>query len=351
MGKKRNFPPTHKINVQASSSRSSASATQQASVAEKLSKLRIESLNQQRNRLTHDDGLPQSSLSTSMISTALHGDPEISHLLGLESTQPAARVKASVRGHMVPKSWLRPPKRACGADQAASIDCLQSLADTCLLYVLAHIHDYTACNLHYLPGHLKQKILSAPIASDVDNVWQALLPESDSSIDTIDVSLVSLPVKRLNRYLLRMPELRCASVSTIQLIYGMVSGLSAVLQELTIHNVRNDGQQVAPSEIVTSTWRSLSRHLVALRLLKIVGQTIDELLPELRSLGSACDWSGSWRTVSEIHVVTKNNQSCTNELIEAANTIRARRSPGHYLEITLTNLYDNQVASIPYKQR
>lgn len=308
MGKKRSttsiLTKTYASSFSASSSHVNKNTL---SVTDKLSKLRLEGLQQERNL----HGSPRSRGPISSSSVPSQVVPEISEILGQEYVQPQSRFKPRNRGHLAPRSWHIHNNTVRGGlmvlDYNIGSDVSNhTLVDICLSHVLNNIDDYLDCGMNHLPGFLKSRILGCSYEGINDAVWRDIVPEVDDEIAAVDLSMAKPTLACLKRLI----GLRTASISASQVESGLIAALPSVLQDLTIR----------PLEVILDStparkayWRRLSSHLIALRRITLDLRALDiasqsGLDALLGLLLEGPDWREALETVRDLVFMVRTEE-------------------------------------------
>ena len=334
--KRRDLASVVEKNSQISSAKSTRSGSntvigQSVSVSEKLSKLRIEGRNAERNRHL----LGHTQLSRPIRDVSLIGDPEISALLGVRpAIQPDPRVKGRLAGaYLTPKSWLiQPQKRALTTP--ATRTTLESLRSICLRHITENIDSYRGLGMQYLAGHFKSDLLSSIKSQYSESAWADIVPEEDDTISWIDLQHTPCNARALMRYLPRMPMLLEVTLTMTQLLTGVGTRLSPVLRKLNVV-VAGTSATTYDYDSINATFKALSRRLISLRHIIITSPSQELITSCALLMSSAADWSGAWSTVTHLDFVcTGPPGACdVGALTAAVMKIRSSRARGQYISV------------------
>ncbi|ORY81513.1 hypothetical protein BCR37DRAFT_387762 [Protomyces lactucae-debilis] len=313
------------------------------SVNERLEQLRLEARGSRP--------IAASVLAHSRSGPALPAHPDIASFLGLQYQEPQARAKPKSRGHLAPKSWTTPGHlRSSSRPQSTTriYAGLNRLSDLCLYCIKGHINHMTGLGLHYLPPHLKARLLTNLDGRRISgHALQDLVPNEEDEIEHLNLTWLSdVPIGVLSniserdiaRVLRRLTSLRRLTIDAPQLEHFYMY-LPRVVEHLSLG--------VGQSDTGLPSWSAIGTHFLSLKSLTVVDPGSD-LLERLASI----DWKGSLRTIRTLYIGWSNTLEVEQDGGEApryrqkqpagdfgillqswASKIRAQRSPGHHLEV------------------
>lgn len=349
MGRKRATSARLTRAYATASSSSSSSATVGLShahspltVADKLSKLRLEGIQHERNiagtSVKSLVGVPSHN------SRPLQITPDVSQLLGQHYIEPQSRIKPRNRGHLAPRSWNEHlTKRTLLHNVHHGHGLLHrgrmTLVDQCLHEITRDIVSYMDSGMNFLPGYIKAQLLASLTSEQDDVVWHDILPEEDDDIHAVDLSLTRPPIKCLRR----LTAVRSVTLSVAQVESIMISALPSVLQELIIRPL-SDMFNTQPAQ--RAYWRRLSSHFIALKVIRLDLQYLDihnlsaiDII--LGALLEGPDWREAFETVDEIVVVARSDDdaaflSSSVPIFGFRSSLRKLRRRGRHVECRVT---------------